>query len=455
MLKKLAVHYVPFVLAVGLLLLGTIGCDGHRSHHVFPARFVAFQSDATDLVTADTNGEQDVFVHDRLTGTTTRVSVDSNGVQGNDYSGEASISTDGRFVAFGSDATNLVAGDTNGKRDIFVRDLLTGMITRASVSSAGAEATGGSSTNPSISWDGRFVAFYAGATNLVSGDTNGLFDIFVRDRHAGATTRVSVDSNGVEAIGGSSWFPAISSDGRFVVFGSDATNLVNGDTNGERDIFVHDRQTGATTRMSVDSSGVEANNHCDNPCISGDGRFVAFWADASNLVTVDTNDDRDIFVRDRDPDGNGIFDEGNGVTTRVSVNSSGTQATGGDSVMPSMSLDGRFVSFWSNASNLVVGDSGNSDVFVHDRQTGETTRVSVDSSGAEANSYSMNPSISADGRFVAFESYASNLVTGDTNGWHDIFVHDRLTGATTRVSVDSSGAQATGGSSDNCTISGP
>jgi Tol biopolymer transport system component len=465
MLKRPAVHYVPFVLAVGLVLLGTIGCDGHRSHHAFPARFVAFASGATNLVTGDTNGYYDIFVRDRLTGATTRVSVDSNGVQANNTSGNPSISGDGRFVAFRSNATNLVSGDTNDKYDIFVRDRLAGVTTRVSVDSTGAQANNHSGES-SISANGRFVAFQSGATNLVTGDTNDKYDIFVRDRLAGVTTRVSVDSNGVQA-NNTSGNPSISGDGRFVAFRSDATNLVAGDTNDEVDVFVHDRDpdgngifdegNGATTRVSVDSNGVQGNNYSNEPSISADGRFVAFVSRATNLVTGDTNDEVDVFVHDRDPDGNGIFDEGNGATTRVSVDSTGAQATGGISVEPSISADGRFVAFASDATNLVTGDTNDyEDVFVRDRLTGVTTRVSVDSTGAQAtDDDSDRPSISADGRFVAFETKATNLVTGDTNGERDIFVHDRLTGVTTRVSIDSTGAQATGGDSDQASISGP
>jgi len=361
---------------------------------------------------------------------TTRVSIDSTGVQGDSQSDAPSISTDGRFVAFYSHAANLVTGDTNNAADIFVHDRLDRETTRVSVSSAGEQANDYSYT-PVISANGRFVAFHSLASNLVPDDTNNVFDVFVHDRQTGETTRVSVDSAGAQADFGSV-FPVISVDGRFVAFASYASNLVAGDTNHAADVFVHDRQTGETTRVSVDSAGAQGDNYSYLPSISADGRFVAFYSAASNLVAGDTNHTVDVFVHDRLT----------GETTRVSIDSDGVQANS-DSYLPSISADGRFVAFTSHASNLVAGDINYApDIFVHDRLTGETTRVSVDSAGAQANASSEFPKISADGRFVAFYSSASNLVAGDTNDAVDIFVHDRLTGETTRVSVDSNGAQA-------------
>jgi Tol biopolymer transport system component len=244
----------------------------------------------------DTNGKRDVFVYDLLTRTTSRVSVDSEGRQANGPSFGPVISADGRFVAFESAATNLVPGDTNGFSDIFVRDLTAGTTTRVSVDSAGRQANG-KSFRPVISADGRHVAFESVATNLVPGDTNGLSDVFVRDLMTGKTTRVSVDSVGRQANGPSS-SAAISADGRFVAFESDATNLVVGDTNGKRDVFVYDLLTRTTSRVSVDLAERQANGPSFNAAISGDGRFVAFESDASNLVPGDSNLKRDVFVRD-------------------------------------------------------------------------------------------------------------------------------------------------------------
>jgi Tol biopolymer transport system component len=361
--------------------------------------------------------------------TTIRVSVSSDGTQGNGLSAGSSISADGRYIAFHSDATNLVSGDINGHYDIFVYDRNTGQITRVSVSTNGTEGNY-ASWYPSISADGRYIAFHSYAANLVSGDTNGRADVFVHDLDTGQTTRVSVASDGTQG-NDESWFPAISADGRYVVFSSQATNLVSGDTNGAWDIFIHDLDTGQTTRVSVASDGAQGNGGSEYPSISSDGRSIAFQSDATNLVSGDTNGEKDVYVRDRVT----------GQTTRVSVASDGTQGNGG-SEYPSISSDGRSIAFQSYSTNLVSGDtSGLDDIFVRDRVTGQTTQVSISSDGSQGNSRSWSSSISANGRYVAFSSQATNLVSGDTNGYYDIFVHDLDTGQTTRVSVASDGTQ--------------
>ncbi|MBD1810558.1 PD40 domain-containing protein [Microcoleus vaginatus DQ-U2] len=392
---------------------GNLGNGGSYNPSISAdGRFVAFSSFASNIVPGDTNNTEDIFVRDRLTNTTTRVSVDSAGNQANSDSYSASISADGRFVAFSSFASNIVPGDTNNYGDIFVRDTLTNTTTRVSVDSAGNQANR-ASYDPSISADGRFVAFSSLASNIVPGDTNTTEDIFVRDRLTNTTTRVSVDSAGNQANRTSS-FLSMSADGRFVAFSSRASNIVPGDTNSSYDIFVRDTLTNTTTGVSVDSAGNQGNNNSGYPSISADGRFVAFSSLASNIVPGDTNTTEDIFVRDRLTN----------TTTRVSVDSAGNQAND-DSGYPSISADGRFVAFTTNAFNLVPGDTNSRpDIFVRDTLTNTTTRVSVDSAGNLGNSYSYSASISADGRFVAFNSNASNLVPGDTNNTTDIFVSD-------------------------------
>ncbi len=359
-----------------------------------------------------------------------RVSVASDGSEGNNISYDPSISADGRYVAFASEATNLVSGDTNGVPDVFVHDRTTGQTTRVSVASDGSEGNS-SSYDPSISADGRYVAFASAASNLVPGDTNYVMDIFIHDRTTGQTTRVSVALDGSQ-VNSASEHPSISADGRYVAFTSYASNLVPGDTNNGTDVFVHDRITGQTTRVSVASGGRQANYESNNPFISADGRYVTFYSEASNLVPEDTNEIPDIFVHDRTT----------GQTTRVSVASDGSEGND-QSYYPSISADGRYVAFSSDASNLVPGDTNwQGDIFIHDRTTGQTTRVSVASDGSEGNSSSFYLSISADGQYVAIGSYASNLVPGDTNNGTDVFVHDRTTGQTTRVNVASDGSQA-------------
>ena len=261
------------------------------------------------------------------------------------------------------------------------------------------------SFDPSISADGTFVAFESNATDLVDDDSNRSFDIFIRDRDNGTTDRVSVDSFENEA-NGDSFSSSINSDGLLVAFGSEATNLVDDDSNNRWDIFVRDRDGGTTERVSVDSFENEANGDSFNSSISSDGTFVAFRSFANNLVADDSNGRVDIFVRDR---------RGDGTTERVSVDSFENEANG-SSFVPSISADGLFVAFASDANNLVADDSNdNRDIFVRDRHDETTERVSVDSFENEANGDSFHPSISSDGTFVAFRSSATNLVADDSN----------------------------------------
>jgi len=400
---------------------GTQGNDGSFNPALSTnGRYVAFESSASNLVPGDTNGVGDVFVHDRDTGATARVSVASNGVAGNASSGSPAISADGRYVAFRSGASNLVPGDTNGDTDVFVYDRDTGATARVSVASNGSQANG-ESRLPALSGDGRYIAFESEASNLVPADSNGQWDVFVHDRQTGATTRVSVASNGSPANGASD-FPTLSADGRYVAFGSQASNLVPADTNGAWDVFVHDRQTATTTRVSVASDGTPGNGHSAIPALSADGRHVAFISQASNLVPGDNNriGILDVFVHDLDT----------GATTLVSVASDGGQANDGSETLIRLSADGRYVAFVSPATNLVPGDTnGAFDDFVHDRQTGATTRVNVASDGSQAiGSDTGKPALglSADGRYVAFSSEATNLVPGDSNGAEDVFVRGPL-----------------------------
>jgi Tol biopolymer transport system component len=346
---------------------------------------------------------------------TERVSVSSTGGEASGSSYALSISADGQFVAFTSSASNLVDGDTNGASDVFVYDRVTEETRRVSVSSTGAQGNG-DSYGPQISADGQFVAFLSSASNLVHVDTNNLKDVFVHDRDTHMTRRVSVSSTGAQANRFSN-DPSISADGQFVAFDSWASNLVRVDTNRQLDVFVHDRDTHMTRRVSVSSTGAQADNSSYHPSISADGQLVAFTSSASNLVDGDTNGASDVFVRDRTMQ----------MTRRVSVSSTGAQASDGYSRYQSISADGQFVAFESSASNLVRADTnGWTDVFVYDLAADKTRRVSVSSTGAQADGYSRDPSISADGRFVAFSSSASNLVDADTNGTFDVFVRGPL-----------------------------
>ncbi|HVS18292.1 MAG TPA: hypothetical protein VMT18_06815 [Planctomycetota bacterium] len=374
-------------------------------------RYVAFESSAENLVPGDTNHAQDVFVRDRVLGVTTRVSVSSSGAQANWNSYSPSISADGRFVAFTTLAANLVPGDDNGVIDVFVHDRLSGTTERVSVDSAGALGDG-DGRYPTLSADGRYVCFESLSTNLVAGDTNDVEDIFVRDRLLGLTTRVSVGPGGVQG-NGRSLRAGICADGRRVVFVSAATNLVAGDTNGAgQDCFVRDLELGLTLCASLTPGGMTGNGVCDYPAISGNGRVVGFESAASDLVAGDTNGVADSFARDLDAgrttrvsvgpggvqgdslslravpsfdgrfvafksqaanlvpgDTNGVqdvflHDVRRGTTVRVTLGPGSAQSLGWSS-QPALSADGRQVAFYSFAEDLVVGD-GNAvpDAFV-------------------------------------------------------------------------------------------
>jgi Tol biopolymer transport system component len=385
-------------------------------------RFVAFMSLATNLVPGDTNGKSDVFVRDRLTGTTERVSVDSSGPEGDDDSGlyGIGISADGRFVVFDSLADNLVAGDTNGTQDLFVRDRSSGTTERVSVATGGAEADS-FSLYPSISADGRWVSFLSNATNLVPGDVNGFGDIFVHDRQSGATSLVSVDSNGAQG-NHASFSSSISGDGRYVAFVSWASNLGPVDGNGTfgYDVFVHDCVGGSTVGVSVDPSGAGGNGDSDYAFISADGRFVTFETTATNLLGGNPSSGGHILVRDLTTSSTSI----------ASLNSSGEPGNQGGA-SPTISADGRYVVFESISSNFASGSHGYGGVFVRDRQLGTIERVSVDASGEGGDNSFVNPVISGDGLHVAFVSDSTTLIPGDTNGVTDIYVHDARPAAVT------------------------
>lgn len=381
-------------------------------------RYAAFSSDAPDVVAGDTNGVRDVFVHDRLTGVTERVSVSTGGGQANGasaglFAGEPRISGDGRHVTFSSEASDLVPSDGNGASDVFVRDRVAGTTARVSVASGGGEALGESVT-PSISSDGRYVTFTSLAGDLLPGDDNNDRDVFVRDRVAGTTELISVALDGTSsdrASGGFGAGPArVTPDGRYVVFGSFSTDLVAGDTNNFDDVFVRDRVGGTTERVSVATDGTEGNGHSVYGTISDDGRFAAFSSAADTLTPADLNGVSDVF----------LHDSAAGTTVRLS-DAPGAQANGA-SFFPAISGDGSAVAYHSDATNLVAGDANmTTDVFLQQIASRAVERVSVPASG-ESNGTSAFAEISADGTIVAFESLASNLAGGDSNGARDVFV---------------------------------
>ena len=368
------------------------------------------------------------------------------------------ISADSRFVAFESLADNFAGKnadgtlkDTNGSLDIFVHDRRLHTTKRVNVDSLGKQSTG-PAYDPSISEDGRYIAFASAATDLVIDDTDAFFDIFVRDMKTGITKRISVAANGTPSNGNNTQ-PFISNNGRYVSFTSAATNLLGNkpdgtavDSNGVDDIYRVDLHTGDIIRVSfapnaVDGTPVEANGDSRMSSMTTTGRYVAFASDASNLIGVkssdpsvskDTNGVSDVFWVDVD----------NGETFRASVDSGYTEANG-PSGAPVISSDGRYIAFQSAATNLVKGDSNAfTDIFVHETlidqpvKGGETKRVSINSKGLQANGPSTNPDINGHGDAIVFESTATNLISDDTNTLSDIFVHKPGTGETKRLSVD-------------------
>jgi Tol biopolymer transport system component len=384
-------------------------------------RYVAFDSNATNLVPGDGNDTVDVFVRDLRTNATTRVSVDSDGGDSNSGSSSPSFSDNGRYIAFRSGATDLVPG--GNAPGVFVRDLQANTTTWVSVGDVG----GGEGSSQSISGDGRYVAFESAASGLVPGDGNGLLDVFVRDLQANTTTRVSVDTAGGDPDS-RSFQPSISDDGRHVAFISTATDLVPDDF-AIWDVFVRDLQANTTTAVSVDPDGNVVGSGCCTtpPSISADGRYVVFGA-SSRLVPGGEELGDDVYVRD-------LLTS---ATSRVSVDTAGGGQNNGTSSGWSINDDGRYVAFVSWARDLVPGDGNNkADVFVRDLQANATTRVSVDFLGKEANNQSGRSSFSGDGRYVAFESFATNLVPGDGNGLQDVFVRAVLTPTVASVTPNS------------------
>ena len=384
---------------------------------------------SSSLLLRDRNGTWDVYLRDRKQGMNELISVGRRGrVADGPAEGNTALSSTGRFVAFSSAARNLVRGDTNGEVDVFVRDRRKRRTYRVSVSSRGRQGNGESS-GVAISADGRYVAFTSDASNLVRNDTNRVRDAFVHDLVRRRTKRVSVSSSegqGNRAVVDRS--PAISSFGTVIAFDSEATNLVRGDDNRATDIFVRDLSKGITRRVTRAPRRQEPDANSFNPALSGSGRYVAYSSWATNLVRGDTNELMDIFVYDRvlrTTTRVNLNNEGEPTDGNRDWDDPGTY---GESGAPDISEDGRYVTYQSSALNLVPDDLNVSpDVFLHDRRTKLTTRVSVSSTGAEARGWSMLPRLSADGRWVTFLNDAedSGLVEKDPY-LLDVFVHGPL-----------------------------
>lgn len=379
---------------------------------------------------AGTNSDDDYIV--------TNGSVNTAGVQANLDTGAGDtavqISYDGRFIAFRSYADNLVAGDTNSDSDCFVRDMQLNTTERVSVGTDGSQAPG-VSASPLISADGRYVVFMSNGAPTWTGYT-GAYHTWIRDRTLGTTTIVSLTSAGSAATGSPS---ALSSDARYVLFNNAVNNTVPGDTNGRGDLFIRDRTLLTTTRATLQSGGAQYTTGgvfaaaSYGPSVSDDGRFVVFSADMACNITADAGKtDTNVFLRDTMAN----------TTVLLSFTTAGVP---GRAQSMDSTPDGRYVLLYSYASVYVAGDTSTyGDVYVYDRLMGTFEVVSVSTAGVLGNQFSWSGSISDDGRYVAFESAASNLVAGDSNGQNDVFVRDRMLHTTRRQSVSQSGAQGNG-----------
>ncbi|MEP9351911.1 tandem-95 repeat protein [Xanthobacter sp. KR7-225] len=429
--------------AVTLLISASDGTSGNFEYDRYNANYtylpgsskMLFEAEATNLVANDTNGRRDIFLKDLSTGETTLVSAAADGTPGNDSSYWRALTDDGTKVLFLSYASNLVAGDTNGSVDVFVKDLATGEVTMVSSAADGTPGNG-ESYDAKLSADETKVVFESRSSNLVAGDTNDAMDVFVKDLSTGAVTLVSSASDGVPGNASSDTHFDFSADATKVFFISEASNLVPDDTNNTRDLFVKDLVTGETRMLSSAADGTAGNGYTSYYTVSPDGTKVMFLSQASNLVAGDTNGNADEFVKDL----------ATGAVTMVASASNGTPGIGYSNSF-TFSPDGTKVLFMSEASNLVPDDTnGATDIFLKDLATGELTLISSASDGTLGNDYSGSFAFSPDGTKVVFWSYASNLVAGDTNDAMDVFAKDLATGTVTLLSSASDGTPGDGSS---------
>jgi Tol biopolymer transport system component len=403
-----AVHLVSAsaegVIGGGFSSSGGLSADG---------KVASFWSEADNLVPGDTNGASDVFVRNLATGAVTRVSVSAGGEQGNGASNGGDLSADGNHVLFGTFATNLLPEEGASRGAILTKDLTTGALVRVDTNAAGEAANSGTNATWASS-DNNLVGLTSLASNLVPDDNNGAWDAFLKRLDTGEVVRLSTSSEGVE---GNDWsmYPSVSANARLAVFQSDASNLVPGDTNGSTDIFLKNLDTQAVMLVSTSAAGAQGDSYSAGPSISADGTLVAFWSAAVNLVPGDTNGVSDLFVKNVVTGG----------ITRVSTSASGEQ---GDnfSEWGTLSADGSRIAFWSAATNLVPGDitAWSWDVFVKDLSSGDIVRATAAADGTGSNDFRGPPGITADGSRVLFDTFAANLVAGDTNGTEDVFVRD-------------------------------
>ena len=381
-------------------------------------RFIAFVTSGTDLVGGTPLGGLSVVLRDRVTHQNEGINVDELGALRSPAL-VPGVSDDGSLVVFSSSTDQLLASDTNGVGDVFLRDRLAATTDRVSETPDGMNSDDVSGS-PIISADGRYILFGTRASNLFDPPKgNNVFQVVLRDQTSGAIEFISVSDAGV--LGDqTSQVTGISADGRYVAFSSSSSNLVANDTNGTPDVFIRDRTLSTTTRASLTYQGFESSGGVGSHAFSRDGRYVLWSSSATDLIADDTNGVQDVFLRDL------IL----GTTERVSVDTSGAQSAGHSGGLGgiSVSSQGRYVVFESSSADLVANDTnGVQDIFLRDRQLNTTRRINVSATEEEANGISENPRITPDGRYVVFSSRASNLVSGDTNNHEDVFVVRPLT----------------------------
>lgn len=373
-------------------------------------RFVVFSSAATNLVANDRNDATDIFLRDRWFNQTQRISVNNAGVEGNGDSAQPVISANGRFIAFSSKATNFVEGTAGSVANIFIYDTQTQQIRGINPLDSN-----GDSLNPSISIDGHWIAFESSASNLVPNDTNDASDIFVFDTQNNQLTLVSINDAGVEGTG-NSLHPVLSENGNVVVFESQASNLVADDSNASSDIFLYDLTTHSIQRVSQATAQADGGSY--HPSVAAEGKVVVFESDATNLVTGDTNGVSDIIIKDM----------ATGQVQRI-TNATGEQANSA-AYYPTISATGRYVAFTTAATNLVGGNANALfDILKYDRQTQQLERVNLSVSGEQSDFQSLKlpMSISWNGDYVVYTSNATNLVYGDNNLSFDVFAYQLVT----------------------------
>ncbi len=395
---------------------GTPGNGDSYEGQVTPnGRYVVFDTRASNLGVNFTASDFQIVLRDRKEGTNFLVSHGAAGEAGNGDSWDPCISANGRWIVFYSSADNLVTGDLDGTDDLFLYDRVTDQTTMLPLTSAGDPVNGRSQIyGASLTPNGRSLVFFSQATDLLPAADNGSDQVFMMDLKKGTVTLLSADGAGVQG-NGASRYPSISPNGKWVAFESIASNLVAGDANGSRDAFVRDMRHGTIARASVSSGGVEGNNHSDEPVVSNNGRYVAFWSYATNFVAADGNGSTDEFLRDMKA----------GTTIRISEPAGGGDATGGDCYECCMTPSGKTIVYYSYATNLNPDHASPAGgVYLYDVKNGTTTQLDLAPNGdaPDGVGYVWQWSLTASGKWLLMSSQATQFTTGDTAGKYQVYL---------------------------------